>query len=124
MVLRDADSVFEAESHGEAVKENKASPQEVRYSWDVELGSKEEEVITRETFSPTLLEYVMRDMDVGSCDANVMYCLKEVEPILHSSFQPLITYEQIPSLLSVTMNSRRMLPMKKKLLSMQRNRHE
>lgn len=119
MVLRDAESAFEAESHGEQTEENKTPPEEVRYSWDVELGSKEEEVITRETFSPTVLEFMMRDMGVESCDTDVMYCLKEVEPILHSSFQPLLPLEQIPTLLSVTMNSKRMLPMKKKLLSMQ-----
>lgn len=76
-------------------------------------------MITRETFSPTVLEFMMRDMGVESCDADVMYCLKEVEPMLHSSFQPLLPLEQIPSLLAVTMNSKRMLPMKKKLLSMQ-----
>lgn len=119
VVLRDAESASEAELHGEQVEENNNSPEEVLYSWDVELGSKEEEVITRETFSPTVLEFMMRDMGVESCDADVMYCLKEVEPMLHSSFQPLLPLEQIPSLLAVTMNSKRMLPMKKKLLSMQ-----
>ena len=80
---------------------------EPRYSWEVALPRRQEEV-TRESFAPTVLEFMMRAMTPASCDTDVMLCLKEVEP----------------ALLGVTMNMRRMLPLKARLGQLQRTREE
>ena len=92
---------------------------EPRYSWEVALPRRQEEV-TRESFAPTVLEF----MTPASCDTDVMLCLKEVEPALHAAYQPLLPLAQVPALLGVTMNMRRMLPLKARLGQLQRTREE
>lgn len=96
---------------------------EPRYSWEVALPRRQEEV-TRESFAPTVLEFMMRAMTPASCDTDVMLCLKEVEPALHAAYQPLLPLAQVPALLGVTMNMRRMLPLKARLGQLQRTREE
>lgn len=87
------------------------------YSWN--MTTKKEEV-SRETFSPTILEYIIRDMNVSSCHPEILFSLKDVEPLLHQTFQPLIPYSQILSLLTVTMNKRYMDDIKRRVLHLQR----
>lgn len=96
---------------------------EPRYSWEVALPCRQEEV-TRESFAPTVLEFMMRAMTPASCDTDVMLCLKEVEPALHAAYQPLLPLAQVPALLGVTMNMRRMLPLKARLGQLQRTGEE
>lgn len=122
MVLHD-DHAIDVPSHPSAPQVTEEEVEEPHYSWEVPLSSKPEEV-TRESFSPTVLEFMMRAMTPDSCDTDVMFCLKEVEPVLHTVYQPLLPLEQIPSLLAVTMNMKRMLPLKARLLQMERNGKE
>lgn len=88
------------------------------YSWN--MTTKKEEEVSRETFSPTILEYIIRDMNVSSCHPEILFSLKDVEPLLHQTFQPLIPYSQILSLLTVTMNKRYMDDIKRRVLHLQR----
>lgn len=89
------------------------------YSWN-QTTKKEEEEVSRETFSPTILEHIIRDMSVSSCHPEILFSLKDVEPLLHQTFQPLIPYSQILSLLTVTMNKRYMDDIKRRVLHLQR----
>ena len=74
---------------------------------------------TQETFSPTVLETMMRNMTVQSCVPEVMLCLKEVEPFLHTYHPPLFTREQYLSLLTCTMSHKSLKSIRNQLLALQ-----
>ena len=78
---------------------------------------------TQETFSPTVLETLMRNMTVQSCIPEVMLCLKEVEPFLHAYHPPLFTREQYCSLLTCTMSHKSLKSIRNQLLAIQSKIH-
>ena len=78
-----------------------------------------EDEVTQETFSPTVLEYMMRSMTLESCNADVMLCLKGVEPILHKYKPMLIKKTQLPSLFASTLTHKSLLPLRDRLLDYQ-----
>ena len=79
----------------------------------------DEDDVTRETFSPTVLEYMMRNMTLESCNTDVMLCLKGVEPILHQYKPMLIEKTQLPSLFASTLTHKSLLPLRNRLLDYQ-----
>ena len=79
----------------------------------------DEDDVTRETFSPTVLEYMMRNMTLESCKTDVMLCLKGVEPILHQYKPMLIEKTQLPSLFASTLTHKSLLPLRNRLLDYQ-----
>ena len=79
----------------------------------------QEEDVTRETFSPTVLEYMMRNMTLESCNTDVMLCLKGVEPILHQYKPMLIEKTQLLSLFASTLTHKALLPLRDRLLDYQ-----
>ena len=45
----------------------------------------------------------MKDMTLENCNPEVMFCLKEMEPLLQKNHPPLFSKAQIPFLLSLTL---------------------
>ena len=47
---------------------------------------------------------MMKDMTLENCNPEVMFCLKEMEPLLQKNHPPLFSKAQIPFLLSLTLS--------------------
>ena len=95
------------------------------YSWDFPLDAREtSEEVTRESFAPTVLEHMMKHANLQSCNPDLMLCLKEVEPLLHAQHHSIILRTQVLSLLACTMNTKRMVPIRNRLIQKQRTRDD
>lgn len=95
------------------------------YSWDFPLDACEtSEEVTRESFAPTVLEHMMKHANLQSCNPDLMLCLKEVEPLLHTQHHSIIQHTQVLSLLACTMNTKRMFPIRNRLIQKQRARDD
>ena len=106
---KDANNANNANEHNEHNEHNDDDDDDDNYL----MGS------TQETFSPTVLETLMRNMTVQSCIPEVMLCLKEVEPYLHTYHPPLFTREQYLSLLTCTMSHKSLKSIRNQLLALQ-----
>ena len=79
------------------------------------------ERVFTESFSPTILECMMKDMTLENCNPEVMFCLKEMEPFLQKNHPPLFSKAQIPFLLSLTLSDSELKTRLKALQRMNRN---
>ena len=117
VVLFDSQSIpsFSSnESHSFSESECENTP--ITYSWDNKHNGEKEH---NECETMTVLEYLTREMNPSSCDCEMLFALKEVEPTLHQTFIPFLPTSHILSLLTFTMNKPYMTATKNRLLQLQ-----
>lgn len=108
--LRDAEELHirvsdEIELHRSVVlRDYSAPPADSSRRQSEEKSEPLQERVFTESFTPTVLECVMKDMTLENCNPEAMLCLKEIEPYLQKNHTPLFSKAQIPFLLSLTLS--------------------
>lgn len=103
------------------LRDSKASPVDSFQRQSDEESEPLREKVFTESFSPTILECMMKDMTLENCNPEVMFCLKEMEPLLQKNHPPLFSKAQIPFLLSLTLSDSELKVRLKALQRMKRN---
>lgn len=103
------------------LRDSKASPIDSFQRQNDEESEPLREKVFTESFSPTILECMMKDMTLENCNPEVMFCLKEMEPLLQKNHPPLFSKAQIPFLLSLTLSDSELKARLKALQHMKRN---
>ena len=103
------------------LRDSKASPVDSFQRQNDEESEPLREKVFTESFSPTILECMMKDMTLENCNPEVMFCLKEMEPLLQKNHPPLFSKAQIPFLLSLTLSDSELKVRLKALQRMKRN---
>ncbi|KAK8804417.1 hypothetical protein WA538_004430 [Blastocystis sp. DL] len=103
------------------LRDSKASPVDSFQRQNDEESEPLREKVFTESFSPTILECMMKDMTLENCNPEVMFCLKEMEPLLQKNHPPLFSKAQIPFLLSLTLSDSELKARLKALQRMKRN---
>ena len=103
------------------LRDSKASPVDSFQRQSDEESEPLREKVFTESFSPTILECMMKDMTLENCNPEVMFCLKEMELLLQKNRPPLFSKAQIPFLLSLTLSDSELKARLKALQRMKRN---
>ena len=103
------------------LRDSKASPVDSFQRQNDEESEPLREKVFTDSFSPTILECMMKDMTLENCNPEVMFCLKEMEPLLQKNHPPLFSKAQIPFLLSLTLSDSELKARLKALQRMKRN---
>ena len=103
------------------LRDSKASPVDSFQRQNDEESEPLREKVFTESFSPTILECMMKDMTLENCNPEVMFCLKEMELLLQKNHPPLFSKAQIPFLLSLTLSDSELKARLKALQRMKRD---